>query len=75
MAATPISPIVLQKWLDEAREAYHKLQIGRQSVEVASDGAIVKYTRADTNKLLAYIARLESQLSGRPASGAINILF
>jgi hypothetical protein len=81
MSAAPgVSLDTLAKWLSDARAAYHALSIGRLSVEVAADGAIVKYTRANAPELLAYIARLEAQWtavsSGRvQRPSAIGVVF
>lgn len=76
MATVPqIDTATLTQWLADARNALHQLEIGRLSVEVASDGARIIYTRSNVNQLRAYIARLESQIAGGVQSGAINVMF
>jgi hypothetical protein len=61
----------LTAWLTDARNKLHQLQTGRLSVEVMGDGYMVKYARADIEKLKAYIADLEAKIEGRKLGGAI----
>lgn len=76
MAVPAIDPVTLAQWLSEARTAYHKLQIGRLSVEVMVDGTqTVRFNRANAGDLVGYISRLEAQLAGRAILGAVNVIF
>ncbi len=61
----------LQAWLDEARQARHKLMIGKAFASVRVDGVSeTTYTRADLNKLDAYITSLERQIAAASGSAA-----
>lgn len=51
--------------LNEAKAAYHRLQIGEQAVDVRdADGSSIRYTAANASRLEAYIAKLQAELSG-----------
>ncbi len=55
--------------LEEARFAYHELQLGRAPASVRDqNGEEIRYTKADPSALLAYIAALENQLPGATSS-------
>lgn len=74
----PVPQVPVQQltcWLNEARQALHQLEIGRRSVEVMADGYMVKYNRADVEKLKAYIRDLEARIEGRRVCGAILPIF
>lgn len=66
----------LQERLDEAEAAYHALQLGQSAVEVRdSDGSSVRYTPANSGRLLAYIADLKSQLGTGEFTGPMRLVF
>lgn len=51
--------------LQEARGAYHDLQIGKAVVTLRDqNGEEVTYSRASVDRLAAYIRALESQVAG-----------
>lgn len=63
--------VTLQSWLSEAEIARHKLATGKQAVTIEYEGGgSVTYTKADLDKLEAYIASLRSQLSSSTSSPA-----
>ena len=50
--------------LAEAKTAYHRLVTGSQVVQISDqNGESVRYTRANVDKLQAYIKDLERQVS------------
>ncbi|MCV6590777.1 MAG: gpW family protein [Marinobacterium sp.] len=51
-----------QQQLDEARQALHRLRIGKQAVKVQREGKLVEYTPADASALEQYIKQLELAL-------------
>ena len=71
--------MTLQQMLDDARAKYHQLMTGAMVVEIAVDGNTftTRFQRADADKLLAYISRLETAIAGngRRRIGAIGIMF
>lgn len=52
----------LQQRLQEAEDAYHKLQTGQMAVSISKDGRQVEFNRANIDKLRSYIDDLRSQL-------------
>jgi hypothetical protein len=52
----------LQGWLMEAELAQHKLRTGAQEMQIEHGDMRVAYTKADGDKLQAYIDRLRSQI-------------
>lgn len=70
-----VDQATLSRWLAEARDAYHLLQIGRRSVLIRHGLKTVEYQRADAERLRAYIAQLESQLAGGGRPSGIGIVF
>lgn len=57
--------MTLQEMLNEARAAYHALMTTGSVLEVRDqNGELVRYSRVDASKLLAYIKSLEFQLTG-----------
>ena len=70
--------ILLQRRLEEARLALHRLQIGQAAVKVRlSDGSETEFKAANINELRGYIGDLEAQLANdhRPKHGAVNVIF
>jgi hypothetical protein len=67
----------LQTRLTQAESAYHKLLTGSMEERVdTGSGYAVAYTRADADKLLAYINTLKGEIAalgggGRPRRGFI----
>lgn len=54
-----------QQKLDEARAAYHRLQLGLVArVVVDTDGSRVEFTAANRAELAAYIRKLEMEVAG-----------
>lgn len=55
--------LTTQQMLDEARVAYHALVTGQAVAEFRDqNGETIRYSKADTAKLAAYIASLEKTL-------------
>lgn len=52
--------------LQEAKDAYHKLQTGQKVVSVMRDGKSLTYTQADRVALKNYIIELERALGHKP---------
>lgn len=52
--------------LEEAKEAYHKLRLGRKEVTVQRDGKMITFTPADRLDLKKYIIELEQELGHKP---------
>lgn len=67
--------MTLQRMLEQATFAYHRLMVGELEVEVMVNGSLARFQRADANKLLAYIASLEAKIAGRNRVGAIAVKF
>lgn len=65
----------LQANLAEARAAFHKLRIGKQTASASYDGKAVTYAKADMPALAAYIRSLETQLGIRPKPAARRLYF
>lgn len=64
-----------QERLDQAKDAYHKLQIGAAFVEVRdSNGEMVRYKPADTVKLRSYIRELERNMGIGTVSRPIKVV-
>lgn len=60
----------LKRWLEEARDARHRLLTGSQREKIARGGTEITYTRATISDLNHYISNLESDIAqreGRPA--------
>jgi len=70
---------MLQQWLADARTAYHELMIGQRAVtlrhNVGGGDKWIVYEKANADKLLAYIGRLEAQIEGRASRSAIGVVF
>lgn len=68
-----MATLTLSQMLDEARDAYHDLQIGK-AVALARDsnGEEVRYTQADRSALSSYIDSLERQLSPETCAAPIG---
>lgn len=47
--------MTVQEKLDEARDALHRLIVGKQAVTITYDGETVTYTAADEARLLSLI--------------------
>lgn len=63
----------VQDQIDEAREAYHALQIGQAVVTFRdANGEELSYNRASIGKLAAYIRELENLLVAKRPILAIN---
>ena len=56
--------MTLQEQLDDAKKAYHELQVGRSARVVVDggDGSRLEFTAANRQALYAYIKELESKL-------------
>jgi hypothetical protein len=54
--------VATQEQLQQARDALHKLQIGRSVVSVSQDGVTTTYTQANIASLRAYVSSLEVEL-------------
>ncbi len=69
----------LQQWLGEARDAYHQLMIGRRAVtlrhNMGAGDKLMTYEKANADKLLAYINRLEAQIAGKNRPTAVGVIF
>jgi hypothetical protein len=65
-----------QQLLDEARVAYHRLQVGLAArVVVDTDSSRIEFTAANRADLAAYIRKLEMQLAaetGTPVQAAYS---
>jgi hypothetical protein len=72
-----VDSATLQRWLAEARQALHELNIGRRAIRLnhGTNQKGVEYQRADRAALRAYIARLEAQIAGGGAPSGISIVF
>jgi hypothetical protein len=58
-----LPPTYTLEQLTEARAAYHRLMTGTSAVEVTDqNGDKAVFNRIDSNKLYAYIQRMEAQL-------------
>jgi hypothetical protein len=80
MTDIPQVPLAtLQQWLDEARTAYHELMIGQRAVtlrhNVGGGDKGITYEKANADKLLAYINRLEAQIAGKNRPTAVGVIF
>lgn len=80
MTDIPQVPLAtLQQWLDEARTAYHELMIGQRAVtlrhNVGGGDKWITYEKANADKLLAYINRLEAQIAGKNRPTAVGVIF
>jgi hypothetical protein len=61
-------PTTIKARLDQARDAYHKLQTGQAAaVYVDQNGERVEYQLTTARNLAAYISELEVQNAGQPA--------
>lgn len=60
----------LQARLTEAESAYHALLTGSMSEEVEHSDMRLRYTRAQSGELAAYIALLKSQIGALGGTGA-----
>lgn len=69
-------PVTMQM-LNEAQTAYHSLMTGTAVVEVKDqNGESLRYAKADSAKLMAYIEWLSSQLGlNQRGSGPIGAWF
>jgi hypothetical protein len=56
--------MTLQEQLDDAKKAYHELQVGRSARVVVDggDGSRLEFTAANRQALYSYIKELESKL-------------
>lgn len=70
-----IDPSDTAALLTEARIALHKLSTGTAVVEVDCGDYRTKFSLPTIEKLKAYVAELESRLSGAQTRGAIGFLF
>ena len=62
-----------QAQLDEARAAYHKLQLGQALVEIVDqNGEKVRFSPANQSKLYAYIQQMEMQLCPRTKATSVR---
>ena len=62
--------------LTDARTAYHRLMTGTSVLEVRDqNGEVIRYQMANSTSLLAYIQRLERELSGLANGGPMQFLF
>ena len=52
----------LQTKLEEAKDAYHKLQTGTMAVSIMKDGRRIEYNRTNIHQLKNYIDELEAQM-------------
>lgn len=68
--------MTLQEQLDDAKKAYHELQVGRSARVVVDggDGSRLEFSAANRQALYSYIKELESKLGlTNPASpGFVN---
>jgi hypothetical protein len=71
----PIALPSLQDRLDAARLALHRLLTGSLAEEVDTGTYRARFTRADTDKLQAYIDDLQAQIAGTSVHGAIGFVF
>lgn len=66
----------LQKQLDEAQQAYHRLMTGESVVMLKdSNGETVQYSAVSANKLLGYITSLKQQLGLLTNTGPMRVFF
>lgn len=64
----------LQEQLDEARQAFHDLNIGKAvRVFVDQNGERVEYTVANRGSLSAYISDLQRQINGGSHPGPMRV--
>lgn len=64
----PLSPqqrAVIEKQLEEASAALHRLEIGDREASLSYDGEQVTYSAADRGSLRSYIRQLEAKLGQR----------
>jgi hypothetical protein len=59
----------LQARLDEAESAYHRLMTGSLEESIGLGDMQVRYTRAEADKLAAYISLLRADVSAAGGSG------
>lgn len=52
----------LQNWLADAEDRYHTLISGQTNEEIVSGEKRLRYTAADSNKLLTYIQSLRARV-------------
>lgn len=73
----PAERAILQVRLTEAREAYHKLQMGQSArVLVDQNGERVEFTPTTVSRLASYIASLEAALGiGCAVSGPMGFIW
>lgn len=65
MSLSPEEIVKIKNRLAEARDAYHRISMSRQPVEIRdSDGSSIRYNTNNLSRLKAYIAELESELLG-----------
>lgn len=58
-----MATLTLQQRLDEAEDALHALQIGKQVAEVHdANGESIRYAQGSITRLVGYIADLKRQL-------------
>lgn len=69
------APMTLAERICAAEDALQKLMTGSMREEVRYENGLVRYTPADVQKLIAYIADLQSQAAGGRARGAIGVQF
>lgn len=68
--------VELQKQLQEAEQAYHRLMTGASVVLFKdSNGETVQYSAVSANKLLGYIMSLKQQLGRLPHAGPMRVWF
>jgi hypothetical protein len=62
----------LQARLDEAESAYHRLMTGSLEESIGLGDMQVRYTRAESDRLAAYVSQLKSDVAaaGGSSSGA-----
>jgi hypothetical protein len=64
----------LQRWLAEAEQAYHSLNMGQQAkVFVDQNGERIEYNAATRGQLLAYIQELRRQLGIGTAGSPLQV--
>lgn len=68
--------IDLEKALEEAETAYHRLMTGQSAVMFKDqNGETVQYSAISAQRLLGYIAQLKMQLGRGPALGPMRPIF
>ena len=64
----------LTRWLTEAEQAYHQLNIGGQAkVFVDQNGERIEYNAATRGQLFAYIQDLRSQLASGTTGSPLQV--